>query len=159
MQWLVKIYNVNTNKIENYDVFKNEEKTIKALKKSCTDKKEFKESFRRHLMWRYWSRCEYELMLSSENSKVYLYPWISKDPEAAKIDVTYENNENGFSWPAFTLKHLKLNDIADEDLNKEKYAVKIDVFDQLDFMMDSFIDCCWKHHFAYERKHKKFEEQ
>lgn len=147
MQWLVKWFNTNTGRIEDYDIIYSEIKTIKELKKNSPDRETFKEQLRRHLLWRYWCRCEYELIISIKNGRIYLLPWISRDPEAAKIDVTTAKNENGFSWEAFAANYIKEGDDS----------AKIDIFDQLDFMLDALVDYCWYHRFAYERRQEKFE--
>lgn len=80
MQWYVYYFNFNANKIEKYNVLNSHvEEYIKKLKKKVKTKEEFAEELRRELMYRYWSKCEWEIVING---------WPSRDgKEAEKIDV------------------------------------------------------------------------
>ena len=72
----VKNYNCNANRIENYDVLKYQENLIKKLKKKCATKDEFAEFLRREFMWRFWSKSEWELIITKEkDGRIVLSPW------------------------------------------------------------------------------------
>lgn len=67
MQWFVYIENFNAKKIEKYNVLGNEEivDTIKkAYKKYKNDYDKFCEEVKSELMYHYWSKCEWEIILS-----------------------------------------------------------------------------------------------
>ena len=54
---LVKYYNCNANKIEDYDVLKRREFEIKKFKKKCSDKEDFADELRVEFMRRFWSKA------------------------------------------------------------------------------------------------------
>lgn len=79
MEWNVYHYDTNTRKIEPYNVLYRMEPFIKDLKKKYKDKEDFAEQLRKELMYHYWSRCEWEIVVSA---------WCGGDgKEARKIDV------------------------------------------------------------------------
>ena len=96
----VKYYNCNANKIEDYDVLKRRESDIKKLKKKCATKKEFSESLRSEFMWRFWSKAEWELIITKEEGgRIILSPWCGcSNPDSVAIDVT---NDTSFDWSSF----------------------------------------------------------
>lgn len=82
MHWLVYVENVNTRKIETYDIFRhgcfpNEVK--KAYQKHKWDFDAFAEEVRRSLMYYFWSKCEWEVLVTD------LFE--TKNFQSAKIDV------------------------------------------------------------------------
>ena len=100
----VKYYNCNANKIEDYDVLNRRESEIKKLKKKCATKKEFSESLRSEFMWRFWSKAEWELIITKEkNGRIILSPWCGcPNPDSVAIDVT---NDTSFDWSSFADEH------------------------------------------------------
>ncbi len=102
----VKYYNCNTNKIEDYDVLKQRESEIKKLKKKCATKDEFAEFIRREFMRRFWSKSEWELIITKEEGgRIVLSPWCGcSNPDSVAIDVT---NDTGFDWPGFAEEHIE----------------------------------------------------
>ena len=147
LTWKVKNYLVNDNKICDYDVLKYREDQIKKLKKKCATKEEFAEAMRREMMWQYWSRCEYEVIIViDDNNHIWLNPWVGcRDPESAKIDVTDED----FDWRGFAEYHIERQIHKDE--------TKIDVYDQLQWKWDEFIDYCWAYRHKWQRKNCRSE--
>lgn len=93
---LVKYYNCNANKIKDYDVLKRRESEIKKLKKKCATKKEFSEALRSELVWRFWSKAEWELIITKdENGRIVLSPWCGcSDPDSVAVDVTNDTRFN-----------------------------------------------------------------
>lgn len=65
--WNVYRHNFNKNKIEVFNIFEHSkfmEDVKKALKK-YNDKGEFAEEIRKSLLWCYWSKCEWEVVITS----------------------------------------------------------------------------------------------
>lgn len=147
LSWKVKNYFCNSNKVWDYDVLQYREDQIKKLKKKCATKEEFAEAMRREMMWQYWSRCQYEVIVEiDENNRIWLKPWVGCiDPESVKIDVT---DDETFDWRGF----------AEEHIGKQIYKneAKIDIFDQLQWRWREFIDYCWYTRLRYERDDPKF---
>jgi hypothetical protein len=147
LTWKVKNYLINSNKIWDYDVLEYREDQIKNLKKKCATKEEFADKMRREMMYQYWSRAEYEVIIEiDENDRIWLRPWVGcSNPDGVKIDVTDDSN---FDWRGFAAEHIG-NQIY-------KNAAKIDIFDQLQWKWDEFIDYCWYTRLKYERDDPKF---
>lgn len=151
MSWIVKNFNCNKQVIEDYDVLKYREDQIKKLKKQCATKEEFADKLRREFQWQYWSRAEYELIISiDENEHVWLSPWVGcSHPDKVKINVT---DDESFDWKGFAIEH-----ISKQIYNNE---AKIDIFDQLTYTVqfDRLVDYLWYTRLKYERKNPKFEK-
>ena len=67
MEWNVYTYNFNARRVEAYNVFNHSgflDDCKKALKKYGEDKEQFIEQVRRSLMYYYWSKCEWEIVIS-----------------------------------------------------------------------------------------------
>lgn len=145
MSWKVKNYCINSNKIWDYDVLEYREDQIKKLKKKCATKEEFADAMRHKMMYQYWSRCEYEVIIEiDENGRVWLKPWVGcRNPDEVKINVT--DNEN-FDWRGF----------ANEHIGKQIYKneAKIDIYDQLQWKWSDFIDYCWNYRHKWQRRKK-----
>lgn len=138
LSWKVKYFDMNSQTIKDYDVLKHRYVNIKHRKKECKTKEKFSESMRRAMVYHYWGKSEWELIIEVDNENhVWLKPWVGcREPEKVKIDVT---NEKNFDWKKFAAISYS----------------KIDVFDQLCFMWEEFIDYCWNFHFKYERRKKE----
>ena len=138
--WLVMNYNCNANKIETYDVLNYRIDWMKKLKKTANNKEEFSNLLEREMMWEYWSRAEYELVLEKWNNELWLKPWCGcPNPEEVRINVT-----NDDFWQEF----------AKQSHNWWDNEAKIDIYDQLKFKWPEFVDYCWKTHLPYERRRK-----
>ena len=110
-------------------------------------KEEFADVLDRDLMWQYWSRSEYEMILYVENDRVYLEPWCGEF-KTGRIDIT----EGPYiDWPAFANKMLE-QPWTDKETGR-KY-VKFDVYDQLKFRFDELIEFVWNYRHKYERRKK-----
>lgn len=145
--WLVKNFDCNRQVIEDYDILKYRENEIKKLKKKCATKEEFAEELRREYMYHYWSRAQYELIIErTEDGRIWLLPWCGcREPEKVKIDVT---DDNTFDWQGFAEEHISKQIFSNE--------AKIDVYAQLVWQWDSFVDYCWYTRLKYERDNPKF---
>jgi hypothetical protein len=147
LTWKVKNYLINSNKIWDYDVLEYREDQIKKLKKKCITKEEFAEAMRREMLSQYWSRCEYEVIIEIDgDNRIWLKPLVGcRNPDEVKIDVT---DDQSFDWCSF----------ANEHIGKQIYKneAKIDIFDQLQWKWDKFIDYLWYTRLKYERDDPKF---
>lgn len=146
---LVKYYNCNANKIEDYDVLKRRESEIKWLKKKCATKDEFAELLRREFMWRFWSKAEWELIITkTAEERVILSPWCgSRNPDSEAIDVT---GDPAFDWSGFADEHIKKQIFKDH--------AKIDIYDQIMYgdRFNKLVDELWHTRLPYERDNPKF---
>ena len=102
------------------------------------------------MMYYYWAKCEWELVVEIDNdNRIWLNPWVGcRKPENVRIDVT---DREDFDWEGFAKEHI----------NKQIYKnkAKFDVFDQLEWKWNEFIDYCWYTRLKYERDNPKFYEE
>ena len=151
LSWIVTYHNCNADKIEYRDILKYREDFIKKLKKKCATKEEFAEKMRREMMWSYWSKCEWEMIVEiDDNGRIWLSPWVgSRNPQGTRTDVT---DRTDFDWRNFAEGHI---------LNKgwRDGTAKIDVWDQLEWRWDEFVDYLWYTRLRYERDHEKFHRE
>ena len=150
LKWLVKNFNCNKQVVEDYDVLQYREDHIKSLKKKCRTREEFSEKLNREMMSQYWSRSEYELIVElSDNNSVFLSPWCGcREPEKVKVDVT---NDTSFDWCGFAEKHINRQIYRDK--------AKIDIYEQLIYRWEDFVDYCWSTKLKYERDDVKFHRK
>lgn len=145
----VKYYNCNANKIEDYDILKRRESEIKKLKKKCASKEEFSQKLKGEFQYRFWAKCEWELIISkTEEGRIILSPWIGgRNPETSSLDVTDDKN---FDWVGFADKYIGKQIF----LNK----AKIDVYDQIMYgdRFSNLVDELWYTRLPYERDNPKF---
>lgn len=148
---LVKHYNINGSRIEDYDVLKRREFEIKHMKKKCTTKDEFAELLRRDFMWRFWSKAEWELIVTKTvDGRVILSPWCGcVDPDSCSVDVT---DDKSFDWSCFADEHIKRQIF--------KNQARIDVYDQIIYgdRFSNLIDELWHTRLPYERDNPKFHK-
>ena len=81
MEWYVIYHNFNKNKIEKYNIFDHYSfaKACKEnAKKNSKDKAAFAEELLSSLMYYFWSKCEWEVIVSA---------WPPKEDSEKKIDV------------------------------------------------------------------------
>ena len=150
MIWNVKWFNMNKQIIEDLNLLRHYDDWIKKQKKKCNTKAEFSKALDREMSWRFWSKCEWELIIEiTDDNRVLLKPWVGcYDKEKATIDVT---NDTTFDWKGF----------ANEHIGKQIYnnKAKVDVYDQLKWRWDEFVDYIWRTRLKYERDHPKFHEK
>ena len=135
LKWNVYRFNFNSQKIETYNVLSGHyflEEIKKIMKKHRDkDRSEFSEALRREMMYHFWSRCEWEVIIEiTEDNRIFLIPWAGcREPDEAKIDVT---DDTSFDWRGFAEKHIN------QQIYKTK--AKIDVYDQLNYRWEEFVD-------------------
>lgn len=136
MEWNVYYYDSNSRKIKPFNIFKHGgfNQDVEKYLKKYKDKDEFAEHLKSSLMYFFWSRAEYELIIEiTENNHIFLSPWCGcSEPEKAKIDVT---NDKNFNWKDFAEEHIK------KQVYKNK--AKIDIYDQVMSNWGEFVDLCW----------------
>ena len=100
LEWNVYVENFNGRKIEVHNVFNHcglMEDLAKDMKKVHVredrpeEKKWFLERLRRHLMYYYWSKCEWEIIITS-------WPPVKEGFKDEKVDVY---DQLLLNWPAF----------------------------------------------------------
>lgn len=79
IEWYVYYHDFNVQKIIKWNVFNHGtfKKEIDILLKEKIDKDDFSEKLKREVMYYFWSKCEYEIILS---------PWIGR-ADVIKIDI------------------------------------------------------------------------
>lgn len=93
LEWNVYVESINSRKILPFNVFNHHFFTLGCAKvaKKCMSKTEFAEKVKRELMYYYWSKCEWEVLLAS---------WTSPEDKKThyKIDVY---NQIMLNYPRF----------------------------------------------------------
>ena len=142
LSWLVTNFDCNAQSIKYYDVLQYREDYIKQMKKKCTTKEEFAQKLKSEFLYHYWSRAEYELIIEQdEGGRIWLNPWVGcREPEKVRIDVT---DREDYDWKGFAERYIDKRYGNDE---------KIDIWDQLEFVWDLFVDYCWNYRHKYQRK-------
>lgn len=81
LEWNAYYYNINQRKIEKFNIFYHSsfrQDIEKILKKNKERTKDAEEEILRSLMYYYWSKAEWEILLC---------PWIGENNNEMKIDV------------------------------------------------------------------------
>lgn len=91
MKWNVYRYNINSRRIESYNIFDHVSfyTEVKAIIDSEYTKKQFSDRLKRTLMYYFWSKAEWEVLVS---------PFIGEDNATEKIDVYQQVMNN---WDQF----------------------------------------------------------
>lgn len=92
MEWYVYRHDINSDKIEPYNIFNHGgfSKDFKQAAKNCPKKIEFASELKASLQYYFWSKSEWEILLS---------PWVgSAKNKPVKIDVYQQVMDN---WRAF----------------------------------------------------------
>ena len=139
MHWTAMYYNCNAKRFESYNVLDYREDFVKKLKKKVTSKEEFTQKMKSELIYSFWSKCEWEVILTNKDGRIIMSPWVG--PEDITLDVT---DREDFNWVDF------FNKQAEHYINKTE--IKIDIWDQIFYKWDSFIDYCWNFHHKWQRK-------
>ena len=139
MHWTVMYYNCNAKRFELYDVLKYKEDFIKKLKKKVTSKEEFAQKMKSEMMYYFWSKCEWEVIITNKDGSIIMSPWVG--PEDITLDVT---DREDFNWVDFFNKEVG------NYINKT--SIKIDIWDQIFYRWDAFIEYCWNFHHKWQRR-------
>lgn len=136
LEWNVFYYDINRNKITTFNIFRHSgfNKYVEKAFKTSKTKEEFSGSLRREVMYYFWSKAEWELIIElTKDNHIFLIPWCGcRNPEEVKIDVT---NDTSFDWKSFTKKHIERQIYKNE--------AKINVYDQIAYVWDNFLEYVW----------------
>lgn len=127
LTWKVFYENFNAREIKEYDIFEHGRfsNEIKKLnKKKNITKEEFVEELRKNLMWCFWSKCEYEVVVTG------FPPYIDKK-ELDRLNAEHE--EYNTKWGHYPYKINVEPDVAE----------KIDIYDQVRLNWHVFADYVW----------------
>ena len=138
MSFIVKKFDPNRQRIEDYNVLKYKSYVEKLKHDSAaTTKEEFSAKLRINLMSRFWSRSEYELIVErTEDGRILLSPWVGcRDEKAATIDVT---DDVSFDWKGFAAQHIANQRFVNE--------AKVDIWDQICYAggFERLVDMLWE---------------
>lgn len=100
--WNVIVHNINADRIETYNVFEHGglRRDIAELAKKRKTQAEFAEELRRSLCYWFWSKCEWEVLVS---------PWCgSRNVKPLKIDVYWQVMNNWDLFLAYAWANRKL---------------------------------------------------
>lgn len=81
MEWNVFYHNMNAQEITVFNIFKHGGfmKDVEKLSKECTDKETFAKELKSSLMYFFWSKSEYEIIIS---------PWCGgRNTKDKKVDI------------------------------------------------------------------------
>lgn len=148
MEWYVLTEDLNRKEFRAYDIMKHgrfNEESIKKLKKKCLNKEEFIKEIKSDLIYYYWGKCEWEVLINkNKEGNVIVDFWIGKrDDDGITLADNIPHLDN-FDWSGFY-----------DYINKKKCSrdgwIKIDVYDQVEYQLDKFVDYCWKYKHKYQR--------
>lgn len=114
-KWMAIYHNSNASEIQTFNVLKHggvREDIVKATKK-CKTKEEFAEKLRSSMMYYYWSKSEWEIIIS---------PWCGgRDTKKIKIDVFDQVMNNWEIFLEYVWNERKRICLWDKEI-KEKWA-------------------------------------
>lgn len=145
LHWYALTFNMNTDKLENFDIFRNIvfcEWISDAINKDGKTRDELTSNIRSACMHEFWSRCEYESVIS---------PLINRGEHEAVLDNSgltvlknwYSDSENT------TFKCMNPDTLESNRIEEGKYALKcekynhsqkIDVWRQIQPNLDILVD-------------------
>lgn len=135
LKWIVYYDSVNSGKITKFNIFdhwKFNEDIQKNLKK-IKDKDEFAERLRRDLMYYFWSKCEYEVIITSFPTYITMN----------ELDIL--NEERKSCKEKYNRDPVRLGVSLDTE-------IKIDIYEQVMNNWDVFLDYVWN---SKKRREKK----
>ena len=146
MSFIVKKFDFNYQRIEDYDILEYAHYVEKLKHDSAAaTKEEFSAKLRINLMSRFWSRSEYELVVKrTDEGRILLSPWVGcRDKEAATIDVT---DDATFDWKGFAAQHIANQRFVNE--------AKVDIWDQICYAggFERLVDMLWEAEHEEQRK-------
>ena len=126
MQWNVYVEDINSKKIKEFNIFKHNKfyEGVKNILRICKTKEEFSKSLKKEIMYYYWAKAEWEVIITSwpPHLSVNAFNEMQED---------VKNYEEQYGHAPYTIP-LKLN-----------IGVKVDVYDQIMLNYDVFVDYIW----------------
>ena len=140
MEWYVTYENWYGKKFERINILKYYEDFIKQLKKKVNSYEEFSKELRSEMMYHYWAKCEWEVVLKKENGRLYMLPWPHRENDVG-ADIT---DDRLFDW----------NGLFEKKIGQCvcKTECKIDCYDQLAYRWNAFVEYCFLYPHKYQRK-------
>ena len=135
LEWNVFVEDWNRKEIKTFNIFQHGrfyEDVKKALKK-IDNKEEFAEELRKSLAWCYWSKCEWETVITSFPARITKEE-LDRLNEEFKSDTEKYGHEPYSLWISPTV------------------GKKVDIYEQVRLNWDIFVDYIWSH-----KKEKKNE--
>lgn len=122
MIWNVYRNNFNTKKIEVFNIFDHISflESVKKILKQTQNKKEFSENIREELLYYFWSKYEYEVIITS-------FPVYINQKELNKINSDNNSNSNN-----------KTKISIEPDV-----GIKVNIYSQVMNNFDIFVDYIW----------------
>lgn len=127
MIWNVYMRDFNSQEIKTYNIFNHYSfrESVKKLKRKKLSKGEFAEQLKRELMYYFWSKYEYETVVTS------FPPYIDKK-ELDRLNSEYEEYNSKYGhYP------LKM-EVCPE------FCIKIDIYEQVMLNWDVFAEYVWR---------------
>lgn len=138
LEWRAYNYNFNQKKLEIVNIFRYgnfEQEVNKLLKKykKNGNKEAFAEELRIELSCLFWSRAEYEIVLTrTDEGKIIMSPWVGD--YSVTLDVT---SCEWFDWVGFfESKCAKYRDNT---------RIKVDLYSQVRYKWNEFVEYCWNY--------------
>lgn len=128
LEWNVYTHDFNKNEIKIFNIF-NHGRFLEDVKKNlrkCEKKKEFAEELRKDLAYYFWSKAEWEVVITS---------WV---PHITMSELDRLNKEREDSFKKYNREPYSL--YVNPDVGE-----KIDVYEQVRLNWDLFVDYVWSH--------------
>lgn len=126
LEWNVYTSDFNSDEIKTYNIFNHARFTedVKKYLKKCKTKEEFAEEFKKSLAWCYWSKCEWETVVTS------FPPRIDKD-ELDRLNNEYKERLEEYGREPY---RLYVNPTTGK---------KVDVYEQCILNFEKLVDYVW----------------
>lgn len=128
LKWVVYRHDINRREIVEFNIFDHwrfEEDVKKDLRK-CKTKEEFAEKIKSHLMYYFWSKCEYEVVISS-------FPVHIKKEEFNRLTEEFIADTEKYGHEPYGM--WVCPDVGE----------KIDIAGQVMMNFEVFVDYLWSH--------------
>lgn len=128
LEYYVYYYNLNTDSIKKFNIF-NHGRFLEDVEKNlreCETKKEFAEELHKDLIYYFWSKAEWEVVIT---------PWT---PHITISELNRLNEEREKILKKYDKEPCRLY------VNPE-VGEKIDIYDQVMLNWDLFVDYVWSH--------------
>ena len=126
MEWNVYYHDVNKQEIRPLNIFNHSRfnKDVQEHLKKCKDKNEFAENLRKELMYNFWCKSEYEVIITS------FPPYIEMN-ELDRLNRERDSHREKYNRDLIRL---------DVDLDTE---IKVDICSQVMLNWDRFLNYVW----------------
>lgn len=121
-------HNFNGKSIEKFNIFDHGRffEDVKKDLKKCKTKEEFAEKIKSHLMYYFWSKCEYEVVISS-------FPVHIKKEEFNRLTEEFKADTEKYGHEPYGM--WVCPDVGS----------KIDIYNQVMLNFEVFVDYVWSH--------------